>query len=250
VILPLQKSHLEKILKPISRLTDSCILRIENNKLFSLCASSDQTVVLYANLDLKDLKIDSNFKLNIISISKLLTGLDCLGDEGEFFLELKTNHIVCGIKEHDGTKTHFKYHLVDDRIVNEAPVNLNKISSIKFDTSFTLSQSNIKRVLSAYAFTSNANTKLYLRSENNKVYGLIDDKTQCNLDNVDLCLSDTYEGVALSDEIILSMEIFKMISMSKEDIKIKINNQYKVLIFTNNENQNVMLKYIISALVK
>lgn len=250
MFLPISKNSFEKILKPISRLTDSCVLRLEHNKVFSLCSSQDQTVILYANLNLEsDLNLTPT-KLNIISISKLLTGLDCLSEEGEFFLELKTNHFLCGIKEIDGSKNHFKYHLVDDKVVTEAPVNINKITGLKFNTSFDLKQNTIKKILSGYAFTANPNSKLYIRSENSKVFATIDDKTQCNLDNVDICISDTLEGEPIPDDIILNMEVFKNISQSRYDVKVKINNQYKVLTFTSSEDKQTTLKYIISALVK
>lgn len=249
--LPINKSSFEKILKPISRLTDNCVLRLENDKIYSLCASPDQTVILYANLNLPQ-EIDLRpLKLNIISVSKLLSGLDCLDSkEGEFYLIHQNNHILCGIKEIDGTKTQFKYHLVDDKVVNEAPININKITSLSFDTSFEIKQATIKQVLSAYAFTGNPNSKIYIKSLEDKIFASIDDKTQCNLDNVNLCLASSFEGKKIEDDIILNMEVFKMISQSRNEIKVKINNQYKVLTFTNSEDNNITLKYIISALIK
>ena len=248
--LPINKSSLERFLKPISRLTDSCVLRLEGNKMFTLCSSQDQTIILYANSNLES---DYNFKakkINIISISKFLTGLECLGDSGEFSITLNPNHLFCQMKEIDDTKTHFKYHLVDDKVVSEAPVNLNKITSLNFDTTFDISQTSIRKIISAYTFTSNPNSKIYINTLENKIYATIDDKTQCNIDNVNLCMSSTFEGKEIEEDIILNMEIFKMISQSKSDIKIKINNQYKILTFTNTEDKNTTLKYIISALVK
>jgi hypothetical protein len=46
------------------------------------------------------------------------------------------------------------------------------------------------------------------------------------------------------------MEVFKNLAHSRSDIKVKINNQFKVFVFQNSDEDGIELKYIISALVK
>ena len=182
ILIPIPKTSLEKILKPVNRLTDSCVLKIDGDTLYTLCNSSDNSVILYADTKLP-IELDK-LKLNLINIKKLLTGLDCLGDDGEFRFMYNENHIVC--KSINGNNnTHIKYHLSDDGIIKESTVNIEKISKLNFDTIFEISLFKIKQIISAYSFTSDVN-KIYFYTKNNDVFAEIDDKTMHNIDNVSL----------------------------------------------------------------
>jgi hypothetical protein len=248
-LIPLQKSYLEKILKPINRLTESCVLNIKKDSIYSVCSSPDNTVILYAKINHNLNLENANSSLNLISIKKLLSGLECLGDDGEFSIEKDVNNIKCQTISSDGEKTYFKYHLVDDSIVKEAPVNLNKISSLKFDTEFTISLSKLKQIMYGYAFASDL-TKIYFQTKEGKVVSEINDKSLQNVDNISMVVSNSYTGNEIVDSIPLSIEVFKNLAYCKSDIKVKLNNQYKVFVFQNIEDDCMELKYIISALVK
>jgi hypothetical protein len=248
-VIPLPKKSLEKILKPINRLTESCVLNVNQNNIYSICSSPDNTVILYAKLNLPQSNIPV-IKLNLISIKKLLSGLECLSDNGQFTMQLNDNNVMCQVVEEDtDEKTHFKYHLVDDSIIKEAPVNINKIAALKFDTEFSISPSKLKQIISGYAFASDV-SKIYFSSSAGKIHAEINDKTLQNVDNISFVISNEYEGEEITDYIPLSLEVFKNLVHCKSDVKVKINNQYKVFVFQNTEEDNVELKYIISALVK
>lgn len=251
--IPLSKYNLEKILKPINRLTESCVLNITPTHLYSVCSSPDNTVILYAKAPVKKTGADSafsNHRLNLISIKKLLSGLECLGNEGDFSLEIDTNYIKCQTTNLETEeKTHFKYHLVDDSVVKEAPVNINKISSLKFDTEFVITLNRLKQLMHGYAFASDL-TKIYFSSKNNKIIAEIDDKTLQNVDNISIIAAPNYEGEDIETPIPLSIEIFKNLAQCRSDVRVRINYQYKVFIFQNIEDEDIELKYIISALVK
>jgi hypothetical protein len=246
--IPLPKSFLEKILKPVNRLTESCVLKADKNDLYSICSSADKTVILYAKANLPFTLKDS-VRLNLISIKKLLSGLECLGDDGEFSIEYNINNIKCEIKSPDNEKTFFKYHLVDDSVIRETPVNLEKIAQLKFDTEFVLTTSKIRQIMAGYAFASDL-TKIYFYTKEGKVYAEINDRTLQNVDNMTLVVADSIEGEAITDALPVNTEVFKNLASCKTDIKVKINNQYKVFIFQNKEDDDVELKYIVSALVK
>ena len=89
IIIPIPKTSLEKLLKPINRATESCVLKTDENTLYTVCSSQDRSVILYASCDLP-VKIEP-IKLNLISIKKFLNGLNCLGDDGEFSMILNKN---------------------------------------------------------------------------------------------------------------------------------------------------------------
>jgi hypothetical protein len=247
--IPLPKSYLEKILRPVNRLTESCVLNIQDDSLYSVCCSADSTVILYAKAKLP-LSISQSTRLNLISIKKLLSGLECLGNNGKFSLECETNYIKCQNVDHETEEqTFFKYHLVDDSIVKEAPVNINKIASLKFDTEFIISVGKIKQLMSGYAFASDL-TKIYFSCSDKKVVAEINDKTLQNVDFINLVVAPEFTGEDIPDSVPVSMEVFKNLAHCKSDIKVRFNSQYKVFIFQNFEEEDVELKYIISALVK
>ena len=247
-LIPIPKSSLEKLLKPVNRLTESCIIRVKDKQIYTLCSSSDNSVILYAKTDLP-IPIE-DVKLNIINIKKLMTGLDCLGDDGEFKLVYNTNNIICkSINEVTGENTHFKYHLVEDDIIKESSVNIEKIASLTYDTIFELSLAKVRQIMSAYSFVNDVN-KIYFYTKDDKVYAEIDDKTLQNVDNVSMLVSSEYTGQQLIDALSVKIEVFKLLASSKTSIKVKINNEFKVFVFETQEDDNTQLKYIISALVK
>jgi hypothetical protein len=247
-IIPIPKISLEKLLKPVNRLTESCVLRGDGESIYTLCCSPDNSVILYAKTNLP-IKLEYT-KLNIINIKKLLTGLDCLGDDGEFKLSYNENNIVCkSINESTNENTHFKYHLVEDNIIKESTVNIERIASLTYDTIFELSLPKIKQIMSAYSFVSDVN-KIYFYTKDQSVYAEIDDKTLQNVDNVSLIVSPSFVGDALVKPLSIKIEVFKLLSSSKNNIKVKINNEFNVFVFETQEDDNTQLKYIISALVK
>ena len=246
--IPIPKTSLEKLLKPINRATDSCVLRTEENLLYTVCSSDDKSVILYAVCELP-INFDG-LKINIISIKKLLTGLDCLGDDGEFSMVLNKNHVRCQSKnDTDVDNVFFKYHLVDDGIIPESTINIKTIAQLDFDTEFELSVSKLKQIMSAYSFTSDIN-KIYFYSKNGKIYADVDDKTQSNVDNMSFLISDDVKGSNLDSPAIVKMEVFKNLISSKIPVKVKYNKSIGIFVFSTKEHQDVELKYIVSALVK
>jgi hypothetical protein len=102
--------------------------------------------------------------------------------------------------------------------------------------------------MSAYSFVNDVN-KIYFYTKEDKVFAEIDDKTLQNVDNVSFTVSNEYIGDELSP-IAIKIEVFKSLITSKQPVKVKINKDNKVFIFSTNEDENVELKYIVSALVK
>lgn len=246
--IPIPKSSLEKFLRPVSRLTESCVLKTNQNFIYTVCSSVDNSVLLYAKTEIP-LKV-KDIKLNLINIKKLLTGLECLGDSENFKLVHEKNYILCqSNNEETNENTHFKYHLVDDDIIKEATISIEKIVDLSFDTTFEISLAKIRQVMSAYSFVNDIN-KIYFYTKDGHVYADIDDKTQQNIDNVSIMIASTYTGEQIHQPLSIKIEVFKNLILCKNDIKVKINNQFKVFIFQSKEDEFTELKYIISALVK
>ena len=223
------------------------MLRIEEDNIYTLCTSSNNVVILYVSAKLKT-PAKTNLKLNLIDIKRFLCGLDCLDGE-DFALEYLENNIKCESIADQENSTFFKYHLVDDTVIPIAPINIQKMSQLPFDTEFEISPDKQKRIISAYTFTSAA-PKIYIYTKDKSVYAELNDRQIQNIDNMTLKISEDYKGIDIDNVIPVNMEIFKSLTSSRQNIKVKINNQYKVLIFQITEKDDVIIKYITSALVK
>jgi hypothetical protein len=138
---------------------------------------------------------------------------------------------------------------MDDGVIKESTVNVEKIAALTPDTVFEISLSKVKQIMSAYSFVNDVN-KIYFYTKDDKVFAEIDDKTLQNIDNVSLLLSNEFTGQPLLSPMSVKIEVFKLLASSKTSIKVKINNEFKVFIFETQEDDNTQLKYIISALVK
>ena len=247
-LLPIPKTYLEKLLKPVSRLTESCILKVSKDTLYTVCTPADNSLILYGKTKLP-LELEDS-KLNIINIKKFLTGLSCLGDDGEFTISININNIECrNNNETIGENTYFQYHLVDDGIIKESSVNVQKIAKLNFDTEFEITQEKIKKIINAYSFVSDV-SKIYFFSQDGKIHCEINDKTMQNVDNLSMVLTDKVVGEDINKPLPINIEVFKNLISSKAPVKVKLNNEYKVFVFQAQEDENVELKYIVSALVK
>ena len=247
-IIPLPKVYLEKILKPVNRLTESCVLKTKGSSLYTICSSEDNSVILYAQTKIP-LELDEDIRLNLISIKKLLSGLDCLGSDGEFSIKIGENSITCQIVSSDNEKTHFKYHLVDDSIVKESVLRIEKFAELSFDTEFMISANKAKQILSAASFASDV-SKVYFSVLEDTLQAEINDHTLQNVDNITIPITTKWEGEVLDGTFPISLEIFKNLAAIKNDIKVKISNQFKVMLFNITEDDNLELKYVVSALIK
>lgn len=248
-ILLVPKTYLEKILKSINKLTESCVLRVKEDKIYSVSSSCDNSIILLAICKIPAV-LDA-VKLNIINIKKLLNGLYFLGDDGEFTVKLFSNNIKCYSKNQESLENnHLVYHLVDDGIIKESPVKVENIASLKFDTEFDISLAKLKQIMSAYTFVSEV-AKIYFYSNDGKIYADIDDKTLQNVDKVTMLICNEYSGKSL-DPISIKLEVFKHLISSKLSVKVKLVNTetLKVFVFNAIEDDNIDLTYVVSALVK
>lgn len=246
--IPIPKSYLEKILKPITRLTESCTLTASDDVLKTICASADNAVILYTHVKLPS-KLQTPTKLNIININRLYSGLQSLGNDGTFEMLYRGNNIVCENTDSSGFKTHFKYHLVDDSIIKKCSINIQQLLGLKYDTSFSITAKQIKHILSASSFASDV-TKVYISTKDGVIYADVDDRTLQNVDTFSIPITDKWGGVGLVDVFPTTVEIFKNLTVAKSDVLVKINNEFRVAIFEMEEDDNLLLKYLVSALIK
>jgi hypothetical protein len=245
--IPIPKTYLEKILKPVSRLNESCVLKANGDDIFTICATDDHSVILYAKSKLP-LSLPEPVQLNLINIKKFLHGLDCLGVDGEFSLKVGKNNVVGQLVDTSGRKTHFKYHLVDDVIIKKCNFQIDKLAKLEFDTIFQITSSQAKQILSAASFASEV-SKVYFSVTDDVIQACVNDETLQNVDNITIPITSDWLHARLDGSFPISLEIFKNLAAIKNDITVKVNNQYKLIVF-NVVEDTLDLKYIVSALIK
>jgi hypothetical protein len=242
--LPLDKSTLVRFLAPVGQITEKCVLKVTEDKLYTLSATPDTNIILYACVKIDNANKESS-RINISDVKKLLVGIDCFEDDLTF--SLKENHLLCSTNSLSGE--YFKYHLVDDAIIKEYPLNINKIVNLNFNTSFDVNKKKLADIARGSSY-ARSTQKIYFFCKNNIIYAELNDFAYQNVDNITFMITDVYEGETISSMLPLDLEIFRILNSLKcETVKVKINNENKVVMFSVNDGE-VELKYIISTLVK
>ena len=142
----------------------------------------------------------------------------------KFCLEIEENCI-----KYSSNVNRFTYHLFDDSLANNNPFDFNKIDNITFNTNFKLTKEKNNAILKALPFVTET-SKVYIKTENENIYAELSDKKLQNVDSYTALLANEYTGDELDYELILDVELFRLIStLSFKEASININNEYKML---------------------
>lgn len=239
----------KQFLSPLSKIVgddDSnkgCIIDLSDNNITSICNTKDGSIILLADITSPTgLKEGESTHLNIFDIRKFIKLLDCIQDD-EIKLQINNNNLA-----YMSSNINFKFHLMDDGIIRKSVVNINKIDKLTFNNEFTMSKSKLDEIMKISGFAEDSN-KIYLNCDNDEIKGELTDKTKPNIDSATIQIAQSYIGDNFRN-IPISLDVLRKISGIKFDlINIKINTQTKVLMMELNNN-DCLLKYIATALVK
>lgn len=231
----------KSFLNPISKISDSSVIELENGGLSCLTCTSDNSVILSIQYGIEG-EFENNEVLNCPDIKKLVKAIDTIKeDEIEFYLE--NNNL-----SYKGKSIRFKYHLQENGIIKKPKINLKRLGETDFHSSFILGLDKIKEMIKGSVFSSDSN-KVYLTADKDGVYAELTDKTRNNIDSIALQISDEINGENF-ESLPLSFEIFRIMDVSGvKEILVKINKKLGVVIFQIQGNYNKMT-YIMSSLVK
>ena len=101
----------------------------------------------------------------------------------------------------------FKYHLLDDGIIKQPQINIEKVNELEFDTEFEIKESSFSTLFKGSSFATET-SKLYFFEEGGKIYGELGDKTRHNTDNFVCCLAEEYIGNTLTKPIPVNFDSF------------------------------------------
>jgi|TARA_R110002124_G_scaffold103480_1_gene252555 hypothetical protein len=225
-----------KFLDCNSKISDSSILEVTSDKISSLASSADNTLILHS-----EYTADTGFNdtLNIPDLKKLYRVIDTIQSE-DITLQVNSNNI-----EYNGSGIKFKYHLFDEGFLAKPNLNLEKINSFKFDISFNISKDTIQQVFKGSTFASETN-KLYFYTDNGNIMAELTDKARHNTDKFSISLGKADFNLK---PIPVNFDNIRLLSIINDSMTVNINTEYGVIIFDIEQN-NIKLKYIISALTQ
>ena len=215
---------INNFLGPISKLTENTVVKIRSDDIASISSSADGTLIVNCTLGQKN-DVDETVYLNIPDINKLIKVLTCI-TEDDVTLNFNNNNI-----EYKSDNVGFKYHLLEDGIIDPPSVDLNKIKKIDFPFRFTTTQNTINQLIKGSTFTTETN-KIYFSTEGGKVYGSLTDRQRHNIDCYTQLLSEEFRGDQLSKELALSFETIRIISSIRfNELTVNVNPELNVFLF-------------------
>ena len=230
------RSEFTKYLDSFSKINDSFIGELKDNKLTVITASPDNTLIAYGEHTCIS---DYNMSLNIPDSKKLVRVLDTVNTE-DLELLLNNNSI-----EYRGTNVKFKYHLFEEGFITKPALSVEKIKNFTHDISFKLTKQSIQTIIKGSTFITETN-KLYLYTDNGKLMGELTDRARHNTDCYTIALCDVDFHLQPTP---VSFDNIRLITLLDDNIDVNINTQYGVLIFTMQQG-NTKLSYIITSLTQ
>ena len=224
MILPIKnrENFIKNFLNPISKLTTMCTLDVENN--ISTIVHNNSNIFLKAEYNVTWDDHPEDTSLCLPDAIKLIKILSCLEEE-EIRLKIDENRIeYC-----NGKGNRFKYHLFDNSLSNKSPFDFNKINEIEKWSKFPLTRNSNGAILKALPFVTET-SKLYLTNEDDNVFAELSDKKLQNVDSYTTKISEEFEGEAINNELILDIELFRLIStLNFDTADVYINNDFKLV---------------------
>ena len=232
-----KSQFVNSFLKPIGALTESVIIKSVNNKLICI-ANNEQGFILCAtyNLDLKDTVL-----LNIPNVKRLEKVISFIGHDS-FDLKYQANAL-----SYKDDKIRFKYHFLDDNIIQSPKLSLKKISELDKDINFEIGFDKITELAKGAAFVSESE-KLYFNISEKGVYGKITDKANSSVDSYEIQLCEPDASINVDVSFPVHFDIVRLLSSSNcETMKVSFNTTQGFCIFDINSD-STNLKYIVSGL--
>lgn len=242
--IPSKADFIGKFLAPVSKVNNSCILKLTESGVSTLLAAADNTVILYGQYT-SDLGITEDTIINLPDLLRLMKIMQCVNDD-QLTLQLDSNCI-----KYTSNDVRFKYHLLDDGILSSPPVSVEKIKKTvsNYNTNFTLHYSSLISLIKNSAFAFDIN-KVYFFTKDDGVYAEIDDKQRHNVDSFSLKICDGFEGDPIIEPLPVSFETIRVIAGVRcKSIDVFVNTELNVFTFDVN-NKDTKITYIISGLSK
>jgi hypothetical protein len=228
-------------LQPISKVSDNCVIVVDKEGFSCVVNTADNAIILNNNY-----KVPQNFEtkisLNVPDIKKLVRAFEVIDGES-VSLNFDKNNI-----NYKNNSISFKYHLLENGVINKPKINLEKINSIQIDSKFDITETALSEIIKASTFCVDSN-KIYFTAAEGKVFAELTDRSKPNVDSFGIQVAETFEGKDIKS-ICLNVEILRILSTNKvKQIHCKTNNSLGVVLFDYG-NKVVYTQFIVSSLTK
>lgn len=219
-----KNSLVNNFLSPICKLTENTVIKVRNNEFNAISSSNDGTLIVNCTLPQQN-DVEETIFLNIPDINKFIKVLGCITDES-IELQFNNNNL-----EYKSPTVGFKYHLLEDGIIDPPSVDINKIKNIDFPFSFCVDSETIGQLIKASTFTTDTN-KIYFSTSGQAVQATLTDKQRHNVDSFAQQVSESFQGEPLTKELAMSFETIRIISTIRyEELNIHVNPELNVFLF-------------------
>ena len=236
----------DKILKPVNRLMEDCILTISENKIQSVAALEGGGIIIYAEQTIPE-KITEPINLNIKNINKLVSVLNCVTDE-TVDMKIESNHI-----KYDSKSFKFKFHLVEDGVITKPKTKIEKIINMSYSTCSSIDIANFHSIVRASTFLTTDQARLYFYTkvgEERGIYCDITNRQIVNADSITIKISDDFEGEPISGELICDVEYIRKLAVNKNSsLRMYFDSKIGYTVFDVLETDGY-IRYIIPTLSK
>lgn len=232
-----KETFVNNILTPASKLTDSLSLVVEDNLIIkALVVSADNSIILQAKCSCACQKNTQIIVPNCKTLLRLFSNIS----EDNFTLDVSDNNF-----SYTSPSFSFKYHLLDESVfAANKSINEEKLEHVRFDTTFQIERQQISDILKFNSFIPDVE-KLYFYTQDDKMFAKIGDEQRSNVNEIDVKLSDNFEGSVIDEKIPLSIQNVLFLSFPNKSIRVEINKDLKLFKFSTLD-----IRYIISGLVK
>lgn len=236
-------NFLKIFLSPLSKINSLIELKLfDDNISCFVDKGSDVFLVAKYNCDIIGKDRD---ELVIPDATNFIKALNCIKSTS-IDLEVIGNHLY-----YHNNNFKFKYFLFDEKIRKTGKV-FERTKELKKDCllNFEIKLEHLKSVTKMLPLITE-NSKMYLYSDEGKIFATLTDKTLTNTDSYTIILSENYVGEDINDgDLIVNLEVFKMLNtIGIKLITVSVNTKYGVLFF-NASTPNCDLQYIISSIKK
>lgn len=230
-----KSQFVNSFLRPISALTESVVIKNVNNQ-FICIANNEQGLILCATYNTG---ITDTIQLNIPNVKRLEKVISFI-ETDDLKLDYKANAL-----SYKDKKIRFKYHFLDDNIIQSPKLSMNKINSLTSEIEFKIDYSKISELAKGAAFVSESD-KLYFNLSSEGVHGEITDKSNSSVDSYSILLTE--ENVNVEKSFPVHFDIVRLLAnTSGEEVTVKINTEMGFCLFEV-DNGVSKLKYIVSGL--
>lgn len=256
------KMFVERVLRPISRISNKCVLNIRGRMLYSVALNdrtgSDQVVLMAScpvqcdcpvehDADTLTLNIgDPSKYIQVMSIQmKNLEKITLVYDGVSLKYNASKEDLENGVQIKN-----YRFMLMADG--GNSLVTYEKIESFRPSTTFEIDMNHFKASATAISAMTVANSnKIYINTVDNNVVATVTDKTVDGSDCIDMDFATSFKGNPLED-VIISTSIFPLLGCNlTNDSEItvgvcEISKISKVVFFNvSSDSGNCKLKFCI-----